>query len=278
MGQYVKLKRSVELSGKSSSTLNNYARCLAQMVYHFKCSLLELDEEQVLDYLHVLKNQHNTPSESYFKHTVYGLRYLYRQYDKKHLHVALPSLKRDKSLPVVLSQQEVKRILKAPRLLKHRLIIAMLYGCGLRNFELCNLKLSDADIERKVLHVRKGKGRKDRYVPLCDILIRGLLRYLESERPTDYLFNSTKGGCYTPRGVQWVLRAVRKTSGVGKQVTAHSLRHSYATHLLEMGMDIITLKDLLGHSSIQTTMVYLHVARVGRKPGFSPLEKLYESR
>lgn len=266
----------MELSGKSQSTLTNYARCLAHMVFHFKCDLLELDEEQVLDYLHLLKSGNKTPSESYFKHTVYGLRYLYKQYGLKELHVALPSIGHDKSLPEVLSQQEVKLILKTPKLLKHRIVLGLLYGCGLRNFELCNLKITDVDLDRKMLHVRKGKGRKDRYVPLCDMLVRGIKTYLQSECPIDYLITSNKGGGqYTPRGVQWVLRQVRKESGIGKQITAHCLRHSYATHLLEMGLDIISLKDLLGHESIITTMTYLHVARVGRQMPFSPLEKLY---
>lgn len=246
------------------------------MVFHFECDLLELDEEQVLDYLHLLKSSNNTPSESYFKHTVYGLRYLYKQYGKKELHVALPSIGHDKSLPEVLSQQEVKLILKTPKLLKHRLVLGLLYGCGLRNFELCNLKITDVDLDRKMVHVRKGKGRKDRYIPLCDMLVRGISTYLKAECPVDYLVTSNKGGGqYTTRGVQWVLRQVRKESGIGKPITAHSLRHSYATHLLEMGMDIITLKDLLGHESIITTMTYLHVARVGRQMPFSPLERLY---
>jgi len=246
------------------------------MVFHFQCDLLELDEEQVLDYLHLLKERNKTPSESYFKHTVYGLRYLYRQYGKNELHVALPSISHDKALPEVLSQQEVKHILKMPKLLKHRLVLGLLYGCGLRNAELCNLKISDVDLDRKMLHVRMGKGRKDRYVPLCDMLVRGIRTYLKAECPTSYLIFSNKGGGqYTPRGVQWVLRQTRKGSGLGKHITAHCLRHSYATHLLEMGMDIITLKDLLGHESILTTMTYLHVARVGRQLPFSPLEKLY---
>lgn len=246
------------------------------MVFHFRCDLLELDEEQVLDYLHVLKSKHRTPSESYFKHTVYGLRFLYKQFGLKSLQVSLPSISHDKELPVVLSQQEVRLILKTPKLLKHRIVLGLLYGCGLRNFELCNLKISDIDLDRNMLHVRKGKGRKDRYVPLCEMLVRGIAKYLAAECPEDYLINSNKGIRYTPRGVQWVLRQTRKESGIGKQVTAHSLRHSYATHLLEMGMDIISLKDLLGHESIMTTMRYLHVARVGRQMPFSPLEKLYE--
>lgn len=166
------------ISGKSQSTLNNYARCLAQIVFHFQCDLLELDQEQVLDYLHLLKDSHNTPSESYFKHTVYGLRYLYRQYGLKQLHVALPAIGHDNSLPEVLSQREVKLVLKTPKLLKHRLVVGLLYGCGLRNFELCNLEITDVDLDRKMLHVRKGKGRKDRYIPLCDLLVRGITTYL----------------------------------------------------------------------------------------------------
>lgn len=246
------------------------------MVNHFECDLLDLEEEQLLDYLHLLKEQNNSPSESFFKHTIYGLRFLYRQYGRKELHVALPSIKRQKDLPVVLSQEEVRRLLVTPKLLKHRLVIALLYGCGLRNFELCQLKVTDIDLHRKTLHVRRGKGGKDRYLPLCDLLFRGLSRYLEAEQPTAHLLESNKGEGYTTRGIQWVLREARQRSGIQKQLTAHSLRHSYATHLLEMGLDIISLKDLLGHASIQTTMLYLHVARVGRRSTFSPLEKLYD--
>lgn len=278
--QYKKLRRSVELAGKSQSTLTNYARCLAHMGMYLQADLLGLDDDQILDYLHFLKRKHKTPSDSFFKHTVYGLRYLYRLYDKAESRIILPSIERQKTLPVVLSQEEVKRLLKGPKLLKHRLLLAMLYGCGLRNFELCNVKLSDIDFERKQLHIRKGKYRKDRYVPLCDLLIRGIKKYVQSENPVTFLFNgkSTTGEyvALTPRGVQWAAREARAKSGIKKQVTAHCLRHSYATHLLEMGTDIMTLKELLGHEDIQTTMVYLHVSRLGRKPPFSPLEKLYE--
>ena len=131
-----------------------------------------------------------------------------------------------------------------------------------------------------MLHVREGKGGKDRYVPLGDMLVRGIQRYLSAEHPVEYLFNGkSRTGEYialTPRGVQWATREARRLSRIKKQVTAHALRHSYATHLLEMGTDIITLKDLLGHEDIKTTLLYLHVARVGRSTAFSPLDKLYE--
>lgn len=277
--QYKKLRRSIEISGKGQSTLTNYARCLAHMGIYLNHDLLDLDDESVLDYLHHLKQKHHTPSDSYFKHTVYGLRYLYRIYEKTDSRVILPSIERPKKLPVVLSQEEVKLLLKTPRLLRHRLILALLYGCGLRNFELCRLKITDLDLDRKTLHVRQGKGRKDRYVPLCEMLVRGIRTYLEAEKPVLYLFNGKgRTGEYvamTARGVQWATREARRLSGIQKLVTAHSLRHSYATHLLEMGTDIVTLKELLGHSNILTTMEYLHVARLSRNTPFSPLEKLY---
>lgn len=277
---YLKLKRSVELSGKSQSTLTNYARCLAHTALHFKCSPLELDEEQILDYLHVLKSQHKTPSDSFFKHTVYGLRYAYRIYGMKEKQVILPCIERPKKLPVVLSCKEVKQLLKTPKLLKHRLVLAMLYGCGLRCFELRNLQLKDLDFDRRMLHIRQGKGRKDRYVPLSEMQIRGLKMYICAENPVIWCFNGNdregKPVALSAMGVQWIVREARKHSGVQKEITTHSLRHSYATHLLEMGLDIMSVKELLGHSDIQTTLTYLHVARLGRQKPFSPLERLYE--
>ena len=211
---YGKLKRNIELSGKSKSTLTNYGRCLATMALHFGCSPLELDEEQVLDYLHYLKTQSKTPSSSYFKHTVYGLSFAYKVMGIDRKGISLPSLKFPKKLPVVLSKNEVRLLLKTPQLLKHRIVLAMLYGCGLRRFELLNIKLQDVDLDRKMLHVREGKGRKD----------------------------------------------------------------TYATHLLEMGLDIMTLKDLLGHSDIKTTLVYLHIAQLGRGRAFNPIDKLYPDK
>lgn len=276
---YSKLQQHVEISGKSSSTLTNYGRCLATMALHFKCSPLDLEEDQVLDYLQYLKNQSTKPSQSYFKHTVYGLSLSYKVMGIASKGVCLPSLKLPKKLPVVLSHQEIKSILKAPSLLRHRLIIAMLYGCGLRRFELLNTKIQDVDFDRKMLHIREGKGMKDRYVPLGGHLSRGLKSYLESERPYIWLFNGkTNTGQlqqFSATGVQWVIKGAAKKAGIKKHVTSHVLRHTYATHLLEMGMDIMTLKDLLGHVDIHTTLVYLHVAQLGRDKAFSPLDRIY---
>jgi site-specific recombinase XerD len=200
----------------------------------------------------------------------------------KGMRVMLPSMERPKKLPVVLSRSEVKQLLKTPKLLKHRLVLAMLYGCGLRCFELRNLQLKDLDFDRRMLHIRQGKGRKDRYVPLADMQIRGLKKYIAAENPSIWYFtsNDRKGDpvALSTTGVQWIVREARKHSGIQKEVTTHSLRHSYATHLLEMGLDIISVKNLLGHADIQTTLTYLHVAQLGRQKPFSPLERLYDKK
>lgn len=151
--------------------------------------------------------------------------------------------------------------------------------CGLRNFELRNVELPDLDFDRKTLHIRQGKGRKDRYVPLGNLLIKGLQKYIAHENPQKWLFNGNnrKGEpCQlSSHGVYWVVSETRKKSGIQKPITAHTLRHSYATHLLEMGLDIVSLKEALGHSSIETTMVYLHISQLGRQRTFSPLDKVY---
>ena len=138
-------------------------------------------------------------------------------------------------------------------------------------------------------HVKDGKGKKDRYVPLADILIRGLKAYLEAEQPHIWVFNSSDreirgraGGDfdsrYSQRGIQWAVNEAKKKAGILKPMNVHTLRHTFATHLLEEGLDILTIKDLLGHESIDTTMIYLHVAQTDKCRAFSPLDRLYLSR
>ena len=210
-------------------------------------SPVELDKESIDDYLHYCQNLHKTPSESFFKHTIFGLRAAYRVMDMTTLRVNLPKIKRQKDLPVVLSKQEVKLLIKSPNYLKHKLIIAMLYSCGLRNYELCNLEQKDIDFDRKTVFVKKQKGRFDRYVPLSDILAKGLKKYFETEHPYRWVFNSqvTKEGevlQLTQRGVQYAVKEAKRKTGISKKLTAHVFRHTYATHLLEDGLDIISIK------------------------------------
>ena len=275
--------QKISITGKSPSLLQNYGRHLAKLALHFGCVPTDLDPDQINDYLYLIQQEHHTPSDSYFKFTVYGLRFAFRMMGLKDQHIELPSIKREKKLPVVLSREEVKRLLKAPKLLKHRILIGLLYGCGLRCFEARNVRLADLDFDRRMLHVRKGKGKKDRYVPLSPILIRGLGNYIKAENPEEWLFNGQPvdlaggdfDGRYSQRGVQWAVKQACKDAGISKEASVHTLRHTYATHLLEDGLDIISIKDLLGHECIETTLVYLHVAQSGRRKPFSPLDTLY---
>ena len=284
---YRRLKRRMSTSGRSTSTLNNYARHLAQMALHLNCLPTELEDDQIEDYLYLLQQQHNTPSESYFKHTVFGLRFLFRLEGLDQKRVALPSIERQEKLPVVLSREEMKQLLKAPTLLKHRILIGLLYDCGLRCLEVRTLQIKDVDLNRRMVHVRQSKGKKDRYVPMGSVLADGIKKYLDAECPVKWLFNGKgdpsiegrKGGDfdsrYSQRGVQWAVKEAVKQAGIKKEVSVHTLRHTYATHLLEDGTDIMTIQKLLGHECIETTMIYLHVAKPSERPPLSPLDRLY---
>ena len=274
-----RLEKKIIVSGKSLSTLNNYMRCIAHVALHFNCLPSDLDIEQIEEYLLSVKKKNTGSSESFFKHTVYGLRFLFRTEGRDDRAIRLPSIKRDNKLPVVLSRSEMKALLIIPVLLKHRVLIGILYGCGLRCHEARSLLIKDVDFERNMIHIRQSKGRKDRYVPIGLNLSRGLKKYLEAEHPHKWLFNGKDHNeGFSQKGVQWVVREATKKAGIQKQVTVHTLRHTYATHLLEDGLDIVSIKELLGHAHIETTMIYLHVAKAGRQAPFSPLDRLYEKR
>lgn len=272
---YRRLERRMHTQRRSESTKTNYARHLSQIALHFQCLPTILADDQIEDYLEglILKGP---PSASYFKHTVYSLRYLFRLEGLNDKRIQLPSIKRDKKLPIVLGREEVKAMIKQAEHLKHKLLVALLYGCGLRCGEVRTIRLRDIDINRCMLLVRKTKGNYDRYVPLGKLLIRGIQQHIESTGATDYLFTgSDYDGRYSQRGVQWVIKNLCKKAGIRKEVNTHTLRHTYATHLLEDGLDIVTIKELLGHAHIETTMMYLHIAKTGRKVPFCPLDNLY---
>lgn len=242
-----------------------------------------LDKEEIYDYLFMLQKRSKTPSQTYFKHTVYGLRFLLKSEGLDYSFLHLPQIKADKRLPVVLSKEEVWAMLKACTLLKHKILIGLLYGCGLRCMEVRSLRLGDMDFDRRQLKVVQGKGKKDRYVPLSEHLIRGLKKYIAAEQPREYLFggivNGRAGGDfdsrYSQKGVQWAVKEAARRAGIRKEVCVHTLRHTFATHLLEDGLDIISLKELLGHQDIETTMIYLHVAQNEKFKPFSPLDTLF---
>ena len=150
------------------------------------------------------------------------------------------------------------------------------YSGGLRAQELCNLKIADIDFERMSIHIRQGKGNKDRIVPLSEYMAKGLHQYISADKPAVWLFNGKSSKTnYSSRGISSVMREALKKTKITKQASIHTLRHSYATHLLEQGLNIVTIKNLLGHAEIATTMVYLHIAQCPLVQAHSPLDTLY---
>lgn len=279
-----RFERTISVLGRSRSTFENYARHVASISLHYGKLPTDLDPEQVEEYLFMLQKRSQTPSQTYFKHTVYGLRFLLKSEGLPYEYLHLPAIKKEKKLPIVLSKPEIWRLLKACQLLKHKLLIGLLYGCGLRCLEVRSVRLSDLDFDRKQLRVVQGKGKKDRYVPLSEHLIRGLKKYIETEKPQEYLFNGQPMGRaggdfdsrYSQRGVQWVVKQACKRAQISKEVHVHTLRHTFATHLLEDGLDILSIKNLLGHEDIETTMIYLQIAQIETHKAFSPLDTLFE--
>lgn len=271
-----KLDQQVTLRGQSKSTLNNYIRRIASFVVHFGKLPEQIDPEEINEYLAALARDPKSPSRSTFKHMVYGLRYYYRLLGMNKNAIALPSLKKDTKLPVILNRQELKKLFAAPTLLKQRIVLTLIYSAGLRGQEVINLKISDVDFERKTIHIRQSKYKKDRIVPLAACMAIGLKKYLKAENPHIWLFNGKEpDGRYSVRGLSWVMRENLKKTSITKEVNLHSLRHAYATHLLEQGVNIVTLKKLLGHADITTTMIYLHVAQCPLIKPHSPLDTLY---
>jgi len=276
---FTTLRQQTALRGQSESTLYNYMHRIALVSLHFKRLPEDISEEELKEYLTALALDVKSPSRSGFKHTVYGLRYYYRHVGLSKRAVDLPSLKKDFKLPVILNRSELRELFAAPPLLKHRIILTLTYSAGLRSQEIIALKISDVDFERKTIHIRKSKNNKDRIVPLSHYMAKGLRQYLSVEHPQGWLFNGKEPeGCYSSKGLNWVFSSALKKTSIQKEVSLHSLRHSYATHLPEDGLNIVTIKELLGHAEIATTMIYLHVAQCPLLPVHSPLDTLYPGK
>lgn len=182
--------------------------------------------------------------------------------------------KTPKSLPVVLSKEEVQRIINKTTNLKHKTILSIIYAAGLRISEAVKLEIRDIDSRRMVIHVRGGKGNKDRYTNLSPKVLELLRAYYKEYRPRDFLFKGQKRPQYSTRSIEMILKRSAEMAGIKKHVTVHTLRHSFATHLLENGVDISHVQKLLGHNDIKTTLRYLHVSKQFYSNIQSPFEEL----
>ncbi len=169
--------------------------------------------------------------------------------------------KKDKKLPVVLSQEEVSKILSSVKNIKHRLILMLMYSAGLRVGEVVKLTVEDVDVKRKLIRIRGGKGRKDRYTILSEVALETFKEYLQKYKPEKWLFPGQKKDRHiSTRTVQAIFERARDRADIKKDATVHSLRHSFATHLLESGVDLRYIQELLGHKHSKTTEIYTHVS------------------
>lgn len=272
---YSKFEERVHIDQNSKSTITNYSRNLAHLALHFGRVPHEVSLEEINAYLYRL-TVHENFSVSFFKQTVFGLRYWFRLFEMDDKALQMPVIKKNNTLPTVLSKEECRELFKASRSFKHRFLLAFAYAGGLRMNELRHLKISDIDFHRKQIHIRQGKGKKDRYVILSDFIAQKLPQYLSEIKPQVYLFEGlTPSYVMGERSIQYVINEALKKTNIKKEVSMHTLRHSFATHLLEDGVDIYSIQRLLGHSDIRTTIVYLHVAQVVPKQAHSPLDTLY---
>lgn len=272
MQSYEKFRNRLLIDQKADKTIVGYSRMLAHISLYYGRTPENLSQEQLENYL-AEKVQGKT---STFKHLIHGLRYYYKALGINKEKFYLPVIKKQRPLPVILNPEECKRLFLAPNRLRDRVILSMIYSAGLRSCELRALRVKDIDSGRMLIHIRQSKNHKDRYVPLSELILKGLRAYYRQERPQDCLFPSREKGCsLSSVTIAQILRKAASKAGILKRITPHTLRHTYATHLLEMGMNILRVKELLGHTDIRTTMLYLQVMNQDNEKSFSPFDKLY---
>nr|WKN34433.1 tyrosine-type recombinase/integrase [Tunicatimonas sp. TK19036] len=259
----------------SHSTQKTYLGMLKVFIHYFQGEdLAQLSEEQIRTFLVETCYQTNL-SLSYQNQMINAIKfYLEQVLGKPRTVYYIQRPRKEFRLPVVLSKPEVQRILRQVRNPKHHAILSTIYASGLRLSELIHLSIRDIDSKRMLIHIRQSKGNKDRIVPLSSNLLLELRAYFRKYKPKDYLFEGEKGGMYGRSSVQQIFRKAKRAAGIQKKATVHTLRHSFATHLLESGTDLRMIQVLLGHSSSKTTEIYTHVSNQYIQQVVSPLDTL----
>jgi len=268
------MKRDLELKNYSPKTRSCYLASVKSFALYFHRSPAELGDQEIREYLHYLI-QEKKASQSVISQSYSALKFLYETTLKRDWNgLRIPRAKMGKKLPVVLSQQEIQAIFSATRNLKHRALLMTIYSAGLRVSEAVHLKVSDIDSQRMMIRVQQGKGDKDRYTLLAKRTLEVLREYWREYRPKDWLFYSHSfERPLSSRTVQVVLNRVLHQAGIKKPATVHTLRHSFATHLLEAGTDLYHIQHLLGHKSPKTTTIYLHLSRKDMVNVISPIDR-----
>lgn len=265
------------LRGKrySKSTLDTYSMLVADFIaFHYNKAFTDLnnrDVELFIEDVYIARNYSISTQRQFI--SALKLFILYHP-ETKIASIELVRPNKSKKLPIVLSKQEIIRLIQCTKNLKHRAIIALIYSCGLRISELINLELKHIDIDRKQLIIKNAKGRKDRHVILAESFLPLLQNYLMTYQPRLYFVEGIKKGKYSAISVRKFLKRSCVEANINKPVTPHTLRHSYATHLLENGIDLRYIQSLLGHAKPETTMIYTHVSKKDLLQIESPLDTL----
>ena len=258
----------MQLRGLAPKTQEAYLRAVRQLAEHYHKSPDQISEEELRNYFLYLKNEKKA-SRSACTIALCGLKFFYEQSLQKQWPVwDLVRPPKSQKLPVVLSQGEVRQVLNQVRLLHYRACLTVVYACGLRLGEALRLTVAAIDSERQLLHIRQAKGARDRYVPLPETVLPLLRQQWQTHRHATLLFPSrhrclphSATKAMNPSSVQKAFKAALESSKIAKKATVHSLRHSWATHLLEAGVNLRLIQQWLGHKSLRTTAIYTHLTR-----------------
>jgi len=263
----------------SPNTVRTYIHAIEDFARYFGRSPYRLGPEDIRQYQVHLFRERKLSAGTVEGRTA-ALRFFFvKTLKRPYIHDQIPFPKRQRPLPTVLSQDEVARLIDSAQSLMHRAMLMTLYGTGVRRAELCQLKVADVDSKRMVIRVRNGKGGRDRDVLLSDKLLETLREYWRWMKPKTYLFPGTVKNWradvpITTKVVWTAVNEARKRAGIEKRITPHTLRHSFATHMLEAGADLRTIQVLLGHAELADTAVYLHLSRRHLQAVASPIEAI----
>ncbi|MBC8184241.1 tyrosine-type recombinase/integrase [candidate division KSB1 bacterium] len=272
-------EKFLNISTRAQGTRDGYRRAIRDLCIFSGSLPTNIEPDHILDYLNFLKDEKKLSWQK-IKWDVASIKHYYRHIEHdEDMALQIPYPKEQKTLPMVLSREELKRLFSSCHNNKHRVMFRLLYSSGLRRMELLNLKINDIETKDEKFRIRinNGKGGKDRYTVLSKKVHKELQDYYRQCYPKVYLFNGRqKGRPMSAEGLRHALNAAIKRSGITKEVNLHILRHCFASHALEDGMNIKTLQHLLGHSSINTTLIYLHVSDIPLRSAFSPLDNIDE--
>ncbi|MFV0390791.1 MAG: tyrosine-type recombinase/integrase [Paludibacteraceae bacterium] len=270
-----RFQEQIKLKGYSENTLRTYSLEFAQLLYVLKSyNVDQLTPDRLRAYF-LYCHRTLKLSESEIHGRINAVKFYFEQVlHRPKMFIDIPRPKRKLQLPKMLSQNEIQKIIAVTKNPKHRLVLQLCYGMGLRVSEVVALKVTDIDSSSMLVRVEQAKGKKDRLVVLPASVLEELRAYYRQYRPQKYLFEGQFGGAYSLRSAQAVFKTAMQKAGIKKQIGIHGLRHSYATHLLEMGTDMRFIQELLGHSSIKTTQIYTHVTDVSKSNIKSPLDSI----